>query len=38
MRLDQPFAAYYSTKNLREDAELTHVGAGTPGGEYLRRF
>lgn len=37
-RLDQPFAAYYSTKNLREDAELTHVGADTPGGEYLRRF
>ena len=21
-----------------EDAELTHVGPGTPGGEYLRRF
>ena len=22
----------------REDAELTHVGPGTPCGEYLRRF
>jgi phenylpropionate dioxygenase-like ring-hydroxylating dioxygenase large terminal subunit len=21
-----------------EDAELTHVGPNTPGGEYLRRF
>ena len=37
-RLDQPFAAYHSAKNVAEDAELTHVGPGTPGGQYLRRF
>ena len=38
VRLDKPFGAYYSAKNVREDAALTHVGPSTPGGEYLRRF
>ena len=30
----------YHMKDLptEEDAELTHVGPGTPGGEYFRRF
>ena len=37
-RLDQPFTAYHSAKNIPEDVEITHVGSGTPGGEYLRRF
>jgi nitrite reductase/ring-hydroxylating ferredoxin subunit len=32
------YNAYNSHRDLREDAELTHVGRGTPGGEYLRRF
>lgn len=26
------------TRDVAEDVELTHVGPGTPGGEYLRRF
>jgi nitrite reductase/ring-hydroxylating ferredoxin subunit len=30
--------AYHSARDLKEDAELTRVGRGTPGGEYLRRF
>jgi nitrite reductase/ring-hydroxylating ferredoxin subunit len=30
--------AYHSRRGLREDAELTHVGRGTPMGEYLRRY
>ena len=29
---------YHSRRDLREDAELTHVGRGTPCGEYLRRY
>ena len=32
------YAAYYRPDEEMEDAELTHVGRGTPGGEYLRRF
>ncbi|HEX2565688.1 MAG TPA: aromatic ring-hydroxylating dioxygenase subunit alpha [Burkholderiales bacterium] len=37
--LDIPkFGGYHRRLQLDEDAELTHVGPGTPGGEYLRRF
>ena len=32
------FGAYYHRDVPQEDAELTHTGAGTPCGEYLRRF
>src|SRR5262245_20214577 len=32
------FGGYYHRDVPREDAELTHVGAGTPCGEYFRRF
>jgi nitrite reductase/ring-hydroxylating ferredoxin subunit len=34
----EPYDAYHSPRGLREDAELTHVGRGTPMGEYLRRY
>lgn len=33
-----PFGGYYRRHATEEDADLTHVGSGTPGGEYLRRF
>ena len=37
--IDSPYNAHQNAREaLREDAELTHVGPGTPGGEYLRRF
>lgn len=36
--LGVPYAKYYDREPRREDKELTHVGPGTPGGEYLRRF
>ena len=37
--IDRPNNAYQNAREtLREDAEITHVGPGTPGGEYLRRF
>ena len=32
------FGGYHRQITVEEDRELTHVGAGTPGGEYLRRF
>jgi phenylpropionate dioxygenase-like ring-hydroxylating dioxygenase large terminal subunit len=32
------YGAYYHREIPQEDVELTHVGPGTPGGEYLRRF
>ena len=32
------FGAYFHRDIPDEDTELTHVGPGTPGGEYLRRF
>ncbi len=32
------FGGYHRRRSREEDAELTHVGRGTPGGEYLRRF
>jgi nitrite reductase/ring-hydroxylating ferredoxin subunit len=36
--LTQPYGAYYHRDIPHEDEELTHVGPGTPCGEYLRRF
>lgn len=36
--LKTPYSGYLSNADLKEDEELTHVGPGTPGGEYLRRF
>ena len=36
--LTEPYSAYKHTAVPREDSELTHVGPGTPCGEYLRRF
>ena len=33
-----PYDAYYHREVPPEDAELTHVGPGTPAGEYLRRY
>jgi nitrite reductase/ring-hydroxylating ferredoxin subunit len=33
-----PYSAYFKREVPEEDQELTHVGPGTPGGEYLRRF
>ena len=33
-----PYTGYGQTGLPAEDAELTHVVAGSPGGEYLRRF
>lgn len=32
------FGGYHARRSVQEDSELTHVGRGTPGGEYLRRF
>ena len=38
-RLDRPFGAYAQAHSQwQPDEELTSVGPGTPGGEYLRRF
>jgi phenylpropionate dioxygenase-like ring-hydroxylating dioxygenase large terminal subunit len=36
--LNEPYGAYYHRDIPKEDEELTRVGAGTPGGEYFRRF
>ena len=36
--LKQKYGAYHHRAVPEEDAELTHVGPDTPGGEYLRRF
>ncbi len=36
--LTTTLGGYYQSQVPREDEELTHVGPGTPGGEYLRRF
>ena len=33
-----PYNAYHAQPVPPEDAELTHVERGSPGGEYLRRF
>ena len=32
------FGGYYHRQVPQEDTELTHVGPGTPCGEYMRRF
>ena len=32
------FGAYYHREVPAEDTELTHIGPGTPCGEYFRRF
>ena len=32
------YTGYQETREAPENAELTHVRPGTPGGEYLRRF
>lgn len=36
--LDQRYGAYHHRFVPKEDEELTHVGPGSPCGEYLRRF
>jgi nitrite reductase/ring-hydroxylating ferredoxin subunit len=36
--LKSRFGGYHHRDVPAEDAELTHVGPDTPGGEYLRRF
>ena len=36
--LDKPYGAYFHQDIPKEDEGLTHVGPGTPCGEYLRRF
>jgi phenylpropionate dioxygenase-like ring-hydroxylating dioxygenase large terminal subunit len=36
--LKTPYGAYHFRDVPAGDAELTHVGPGTPGGEYLRRY
>src|SRR5262252_6655539 len=32
------FGGYYHRDVPQEDTELSHIGPGTPCGEYLRRF
>src|SRR5688572_13782851 len=34
----RPYGGYYQPRDLQPDDELTRVGPGTPGGEYMRRF
>ena len=36
--LRTPFSAYSRREVPEEDTELTHVGPGTPCGEYFRRY
>ena len=38
VQLKTAYNGYYRAAPQLEDAELTHVGPGTPCGEYLRRF
>ncbi len=38
MHRNTPYNAYYGGAVPAEDAELTHVERGSPGGEYLRRY
>lgn len=37
-RSNQMYSGRQRRKNIVPNAELTHVGPNTPGGEYLRRF
>lgn len=37
-RKSRAYGAYYSREELPPDPELTQTGAGTPLGEYMRRF
>lgn len=34
----EEFSGYFNREVPSEDSGLTHVGPGTPGGEYLRRY
>ena len=34
----EPYGGYHRRDIPPEDAELTHVGPGTPCGEYMRKF
>ena len=36
--VDSPYHGYHLAELPGEDEELTHVGPGTPCGEYMRRF
>ena len=36
--LTSPYGGYFHSEVPAEDEELTHVGPGTPCGEYMRRF
>jgi phenylpropionate dioxygenase-like ring-hydroxylating dioxygenase large terminal subunit len=36
--ISTPYSAYLHTDLPKEDEELTHVGPGTPCGEWFRRF
>jgi phenylpropionate dioxygenase-like ring-hydroxylating dioxygenase large terminal subunit len=36
--VNKPYGAYWHREVPSEDTELTHVGPGTPAGEYLRCF
>src|SRR5262247_4300142 len=36
--LNTAYRAYHHRERPEEEAELTHVGPGTPCGEYMRRF
>ena len=36
--LSIPYGGYLHSEVPVEDTELTHVGPGTPGGEWFRRF
>ncbi len=38
MRTNVPYSGYYNRPPRDEDTLLTHVGPGTPCGEYLRRY
>ena len=37
-RKKQPYSGYYNQPQRGDDTLLTHVGPGTPCGEYLRRY
>lgn len=36
--MNETYGGYRHRQVPGEDEELTHVGPGTPGGEYLRRY